>query len=59
MFEDAPKGVEAAQNAGMQTVVLTTMHDQSEFASFPNIRAFVADYKDPVLHTLFDKAAVS
>ena len=34
MFEDAPKGVEAAQNAGMKTVVLTTAHDKEEFLMY-------------------------
>jgi beta-phosphoglucomutase len=53
VFEDAPKGVEAALNAGMEAVVLTTMHTREEFAQYPNIRAFVADYTDPVLQQLF------
>jgi HAD superfamily hydrolase (TIGR01509 family) len=59
VFEDAPKGVEAAQNAGMQAVVLTTMHAESAFTKYENIFAFVADYTDPVLETLFQNAAVS
>lgn len=49
VFEDAPKGVESAQNAGMQSVVLTTMHTQEEFGAYNNIAAFIADYTDPVL----------
>ena len=53
VFEDAPKGVEAAQNAGMQTVVLTTMHDQDEFSAYGNILCFVEDYNDPALERLF------
>jgi beta-phosphoglucomutase family hydrolase len=44
VFEDAPKGVEAAQNAGMQTVVLTTMHPKEEFAGYGNIIGFIKDY---------------
>ena len=32
VFEDAPKGVEAAANAGMKSVVLTTMDTPDEFA---------------------------
>jgi HAD superfamily hydrolase (TIGR01509 family) len=53
VFEDAPKGVEAALNAGMEAIVLTTMHTREEFAAYNNIRAFVADYTDPVLQQLF------
>lgn len=44
VFEDAPKGVEAAQNAGMKAVVLTTMHTAEEFSQYPNIITFVNDY---------------
>ena len=58
VFEDAPKGVEAAQHAGMKTIVLTTMHTKEEFATYANILTFVADYTDPVLQQLFEKAAV-
>jgi len=54
VFEDAPKGVEAALNAGMKAVVLTTMHDQEAFSAYSNILVFVMDYKDPLLDKLFD-----
>lgn len=53
VFEDAPKGVEAAQNAGMKCVVLTTMHTKEEFSAYHNIIAFIEDYTDPVLQKLF------
>ncbi len=53
VFEDAPKGVEAAQNAGMKCVVLTTMHTRAEFSAYHNIIAFIEDYTDPVLQELF------
>lgn len=44
VFEDAPKGVEAAQNAGMSSVVLTTMHEKDEFAVYNNIIRYTKDY---------------
>lgn len=44
VFEDAPKGVEAALNAGMKAVVLTTMHTAEEFSEYSNIIAFAKDY---------------
>jgi beta-phosphoglucomutase-like phosphatase (HAD superfamily) len=55
VFEDAPKGVEAAANAGMPAVVLTTMHEKEEFAPYSNIIAFVKDYTDPVLQSLLQE----
>ena len=53
VFEDAPKGVEAALNAGMKCVVLTTMHTKEEFHNYPNIVRYIADYTDPSLDELF------
>ena len=53
VFEDAPKGVEAAANAGMQAVVLITMHQQHEFDAYSNIICFVKDYNDKILENLF------
>ena len=52
VFEDAPKGVEAAANAGMQAVVLTTMHGAEAFTDYKNIIAYISDYNDPQLQTL-------
>ncbi len=45
VFEDAPKGAEAAQNAGMKTVVLTTTHEASEFIYLENVIGFWNDYE--------------
>jgi len=53
VFEDAPKGVEAALNAGMKAIVITTMHPAHEFAAYPNVLACVKDYTDPILEKLF------
>lgn len=44
VFEDAPKGVEAAQNAGMECVVLTTMHEKEDFNQYKNVIDFIKDY---------------
>ncbi|KAA5538569.1 HAD family hydrolase [Adhaeribacter rhizoryzae] len=52
VFEDAPKGVEAAQNAGMASVVLTTAHTQEEFSQYFNILRFVQDYNNPFIAEL-------
>ena len=52
VFEDSPKGVEAAANAKMQCVVLTTMHTSEEFSRYDNIICIVKDYRDPQLAML-------
>ena len=46
VFEDAPKGVEAAQNAGMKSVVLTLLHEKHEFAGYPNIVRYIENYEN-------------
>jgi beta-phosphoglucomutase len=53
VFEDAPKGVEAAMRAGMKSVVLTTMHNRNHFPSSENILSFIQDYSDPFILSLF------
>jgi beta-phosphoglucomutase len=53
VFEDAPKGVEAALRAGMSSIVLTTMHEKEEFHRYPNVLRYIADYTDPSLDELF------
>jgi beta-phosphoglucomutase family hydrolase len=46
VFEDAPKGVECAVNAGMKSVVLTTMHTEDEFEKYDaHIMAYGKNYK--------------
>ena len=54
VFEDAPKGVEAAANAGMKCVVITTMHGKEEFDEYDNILFFLDDYTDERLLSLID-----
>lgn len=52
VFEDVPKGVEAARNAGMKTVVLTTTHQEAEFAALDNVLHFAADFHDSFMKIL-------
>jgi beta-phosphoglucomutase family hydrolase len=49
VFEDAPKGVEAAQNAGMKCVAITTAHPKEDFSRYTNVVAFIKDYTDPFI----------
>jgi beta-phosphoglucomutase len=44
VFEDAPKGVEAALNAGMSAWVITLMHGKEDFAAYPNVIGYSDDY---------------
>ena len=44
VFEDVPKGAEAAANAGMQAVVITTTHEPEEFAYLQNVLTFAKDF---------------
>jgi beta-phosphoglucomutase len=53
IFEDAPKGVEAGIRAGMPCVVLTTMHNRNAFTATDQIIAFIKDYTDPFILSLF------
>ncbi|WP_345953914.1 HAD family phosphatase [Mucilaginibacter sp. PAMB04168] len=46
VFEDVPKGAEAALNAGMPAAVLTTTHQREEFAHLDHILHFSADFTD-------------
>lgn len=52
VFEDVPKGAEAAQNAGMKSVVLTTTHTQEEFAGLQNVLHFSNDFSDDFIINL-------
>jgi beta-phosphoglucomutase len=52
IFEDAPKGAESALNAGMDCIVITTMHRPDEFKEYGNVVAFIDNYKDERLRQL-------
>jgi len=53
VFEDVPKGAEAALNAGMKVIIVTTTHSAEEFANYPNVLFFISDYNDPRLVEFF------
>jgi beta-phosphoglucomutase len=52
VFEDVPKGVEAAQNAGMNAIVLTTTHQPDEFKDMQNVLHFASDFNDRFITSL-------
>jgi len=57
VLEDAPKGVEAAQNAGMQCIVIMTAHPKEDFKQYDNVIAFINDYEDPFIIDYFSQNA--
>lgn len=52
VFEDAPKGVESAFNAGMKTYVITLTHEKEEFNKYSNVIGFSKDFKNLKLQAL-------
>ncbi len=55
VFEDAPKGVEAAERAGMSCVVITTMHPETDFYQYKNVKGFIKDYSQLIPASLCSK----
>lgn len=53
VFEDSPKGVEAASRAGMKSVVLTTMHTAGEFND-SRIICFAPDYTNGLFEKIIE-----
>jgi len=52
VFEDAPKGIEAAHRAGMKAIGITSFHTAEELHN-DNILHIIHDYRDPKLNHLF------
>lgn len=52
VFEDVPKGAEAAANAGMSTVIITTTHQPDEFSHLRNVMYFTPDFRDEFVRRL-------
>lgn len=54
VFEDVPKGAEAALNAGMKTIILTTTHQPEEFNGLDNVLHFANDFEDEGIKNLLN-----
>jgi beta-phosphoglucomutase len=55
VFEDVPKGIESAVNAGMKAVVITSLHKEHEFTSFQNILSFIDNYNQIKLYDILSE----
>lgn len=53
VFEDSPKGVEAARRAGMKAVVVLSYNEKAEFEHLDNVLFYIHDYKADRLRELF------
>lgn len=57
VFEDSPKGVEAAKNGGMKAIAITSFHPATDFDHLDNVLFCIEDYQDGRLQTLFEQQA--
>ena len=55
VFEDVPKGAEAALNAGMDAIILTTTHQPDEFKDLQNVIHFANNFDDEFITNLIKK----
>jgi len=46
VFEDSLAGARTALNAGSKSIIVTTTHDEQEFAEFNNILKFISDFTE-------------
>ena len=44
VFEDVPTGAHAAHNAGMQSVLLTTLFDKNLLSTMPSVKKIIKNY---------------
>jgi len=52
VFEDSPKGAESAFNAGIDCVIITTLHRSEEFSNNKNVIGFISNFDNPFLKNL-------
>jgi HAD superfamily hydrolase (TIGR01509 family) len=48
VFEDSPKGAESSLNAGIDCIIITTLHEKNEFSGYKNVTGFINDFEDPL-----------
>ena len=53
IFEDSPKGIEAAKNGGFLAVAITSFHGPEDFTKFDNLLFSIGDYTSAQLQNLF------
>jgi beta-phosphoglucomutase len=53
VFEDAPKGIEAAKNGGVKAVAVAGFHRPEEFDTLDNLLFAINGYNDEQLEKLF------
>jgi beta-phosphoglucomutase len=46
VFEDSPVGAQAAQNAGMKSIILTTTHKKHEFENYTTLIKCINNYNE-------------
>jgi HAD superfamily hydrolase (TIGR01509 family) len=52
VFEDAPMGAESALRAGMDCVIVTTLHKPEEFSTNKNVIGFISNFDDPFIKNI-------
>jgi len=52
VFEDSPKGAESALNAGIQCIIITTLHEKHEFSNYKNVIGFINDFEGSLIKHL-------
>ncbi len=57
VFEDSPKGIQAARDANMKAVALLTSKQEDAFASFSNVIRTIPDYTGLSVQELLDSLA--
>lgn len=53
VFEDSPKGIEAARNGGMKAIAITSFHPAEDFKNFDNVLFCIENYEDEKLEAFF------